>query len=124
MNIRWKGASWSLMLVKRPEWTSLSNSSTAGAFSSLLRGSGNNLVGHADLFPAGRVVAGIVGATAVTSVAATLAAMKVKSRFDDRKTKLRTGEDADVAEKTPPQTAPVTDGVEASDVSPPHPIPV
>ncbi|MGN9761908.1 hypothetical protein [Streptomyces sp. SD31] len=121
MNIRWKGEIWSLMLVKRPDWTSLSNSSTVGAFSSLLRGSGNNLVGHADLFPAGRVVAGIVGATAVTSVAATVAAMKVKSRFDDRKANLRTEEAADVAEETSQNTPAV---VEVSDVSVTPPIPV
>ncbi|MDX3589363.1 hypothetical protein [Streptomyces europaeiscabiei] len=118
MNIRWKGLSWSLMLVKRPDWTSLSNSSTAGAFSSLLRGSGNNLVGHAELFPAGRFVAGIVGATAVTSVAATVAAMNAKSRFDDRKAKLGTEE---AAEEMSQNTTAV---VEASDVSVTRPISV
>ncbi|WP_405562714.1 hypothetical protein OG418_00335 [Streptomyces phaeochromogenes] len=123
MNIRWKGQSWSLMLVKRPDWTSLSNSSTAGAFSSLLRGSGNNLVGHADLFPTGRVVAGIVGATAVTSVVATVAAMKVKSRFDDRKAKLRTEEASDVADETSQNTTAAA-VIEASDVSVTPPIPV
>ncbi|MFD3837982.1 GNAT family N-acetyltransferase [Streptomyces sp. NPDC058642] len=67
---------------------SLSNSSTAGASSSLLCSSGDNLVGHADLFPEGRFVAGIVGAMTMTSVAATVAVMKVKSRFDDRRAKL------------------------------------
>lgn len=90
-----------------------------GAFSSLLRGSGNNLVGHAELFPAGRFVAGIVGATAVTTVAAT-AAMKAKSRFDDRKAKLGTEE---VAEEMP-QITTAAAVIEASDVSVTRPIPV
>ncbi|MFE5684076.1 hypothetical protein [Streptomyces sp. NPDC056512] len=104
MNIRWKGMRWSLMLVKQPDWTSLSNSSTPGAYSTLLRGTGNNLVGHADLFRAGRVVAGIVGSTVVTTVATMKAAPYVKSRLDSRKAQ-RVEERADVVEETAENSA-------------------
>lgn len=78
---------YSLKVVEHPDWTSLSKSSTPGVLRALLRGTGNNIVGHAGLRSPALVVAGIVAASATVGSGLTFAGMKLKSQFDDRKAK-------------------------------------
>ncbi|WP_409062444.1 hypothetical protein [Streptomyces sp. SYP-A7185] len=87
MDMSWvkKGLRCSLMVVEHPNWTSLSDSSTPGALRALLRGTGNKVVGHADLRSANLVVAGIAAASAAAGSGLTFAGIKLKSRFEDRK---------------------------------------
>ncbi|MFE3196835.1 hypothetical protein [Embleya sp. NPDC059237] len=84
MNIRWGGAVWELMLVKRAVGTALSNSASGG-YSTLLRDGARNLVGHADLLKGNRAVAGLVALSAVGGGALTFVTMKatphLKTKF-------------------------------------------
>lgn len=84
MNIRWGGSVWELMLVKRAVGTALSNSASGG-YSTLLRDSARNLVGHADLLNGKRAVAAVVAVSAVAGGALTAATMKatphLKAKF-------------------------------------------
>ncbi|MEU1216373.1 hypothetical protein ABZ424_29005 [Streptomyces sp. NPDC005790] len=90
---------YSLKVVEQPDWTSLSDSSTPGALRALLRGTGNKIVGHADLRSPALVVVGIAAASVTVGSGLTFACMKLKGQFDDRKAKHAEAA-ADVIEET------------------------
>ncbi|MFD5970922.1 hypothetical protein HUT15_36145 (plasmid) [Streptomyces sp. NA03103] len=58
------GVRYTLKVVEYPDWTALSESSTPGALRALLRGTGNKIVGHADLRSATGVVACVAAVSA------------------------------------------------------------
>ncbi|MFJ9326578.1 MULTISPECIES: hypothetical protein [unclassified Streptomyces] len=89
MDMSWvrNGVRHSLKVVEHPDWTSLSDSGTPGAVRALLRGTGNKIVGHADLRSPALVVAGIAAVSVAVGSGVTLACVKLKSQFDDRKAK-------------------------------------
>ncbi|MFH9610781.1 hypothetical protein [Streptomyces sp. NPDC017448] len=87
MSLVRNGMRYTLKVVEQPVWTSLSDSSTPGAVRALLRGTGNKIVGHADLRSPVLVVVGVAAASATVGSGLTFACMKLKSRFDDRKAK-------------------------------------
>ncbi|MFF9477065.1 hypothetical protein ACF1E9_31200 [Streptomyces roseolus] len=120
-----------MFVVERPVGTSLSDSSSPGGISALLRDAANVLAGHAVLYPAdaelddlkaeareegrqeGRqegVVKGVViGVVATTAVAvlgavAVTAAPHIKSKFNDFRSKLN--RKTEVAEPAPLRAAP------------------
>ncbi|WP_329239705.1 hypothetical protein OHB07_38750 (plasmid) [Streptomyces sp. NBC_00111] len=101
MDMSWvrNGMRYSLKVVEQPDWTSLSDSSTPGALRALLRGTGNKIVGHADLRSPALVVVGIAAASVTVGSGLTFACMKLKSQLDDRKAKHAEAA-ADVIEET------------------------
>ncbi|MFF7816400.1 hypothetical protein ACFZCF_31450 [Streptomyces sp. NPDC007945] len=116
-----------MFVVERPVGTSLSDSSSPGGISALLRDAANVLAGHAVLYPAdaelddlkaeareeGRqegvvkgVVIGVVATTAVAVLGAVAvkAAPHIKSKFNDFRSKLN--RKTEVAEPAPLRAAP------------------
>ncbi|MDU0258405.1 hypothetical protein RVN83_36375 [Streptomyces sp. PU10] len=79
------GMRYTLKVVEHPDWTALSESSTPGALRALLRGTGNKIVGHADLRSATGVVACVAAVSATVGGGLVYAGMKLKSHLDDRK---------------------------------------
>lgn len=80
-----------LMWVVRPAETHLSQSSTPGGSSALVRDDDKTLVTHAVLFPAEnviKVVAAVGAAGIAVGVVAAKATPHVKNRFNDLKSKL------------------------------------
>lgn len=105
MEFNWDGEIWELMLTRRPSGTHLSESSTPGWKSPLVRDDDNTLATHIVLSDGTK----IAGAAAIAAVAMTVAAMKaaphVKSGLVSLKSKLRSrGEDITDAETPVPLT--------------------
>ncbi|MET9282619.1 hypothetical protein ABZY01_32770 [Streptomyces anthocyanicus] len=111
MNMGWVkgGMRYTLKVVEHPDWTALSESSTPGALRALLRGTGNKIVGHADLRSATGVVACVAAVSATVGGGVVYAGMKLKSHLDDRKAEHdeapagaveQTAASADVVEET------------------------
>lgn len=76
-----------LMWVVRPAETHLSQSSTPGGSSALVRDDDKVLVTHAVLFPAENVIK-VVAAVGAAGIVAAKATPHVKNRFNDLKPKL------------------------------------
>ncbi|MET9930390.1 MULTISPECIES: hypothetical protein [unclassified Streptomyces] len=128
-----------VFVVERPVGTSLSDSSSPGGISALLRDAANVLAGHAVLYPAddeldelkaeareeGRqegVVKGVVIGVAASAAVAALgfvavkAAPHIKSKFNDLKVKLNRKTE-EIAEPAPLQAVP--EPSDAADEAPP-----